>query len=210
MSTWYWESEQSAIRLLAVWALLERSEQALSKSPRTPEDSVQAEGGQLAGWPPAPAPCPDDASERTEAKGELVLLLARECAHKATAEETRRIAELLEYLDRDEEALRWWRWAAERGDEDARGYLDMLCAERQEQESPPKVDSPTSPQLQTTAALFVCEASGASAGSHTFAAVQLALNAAANPELSEEAKQLVREIEEYLQHPDRMTDGRRC
>lgn len=207
MSTWGKENEQSAIRLLAVWALLERSEQALSKSPRTPEDSVQAEGGQLTGWPPAPAPCPDD-REHTEAKGELVLLLARECAHKTTAQETRRIAELLEYLDRDEEAMRWWLWAAERGDEDARDYLEMLSAERQEQENP-SVSSPTSSELENSAALYVWKASGTNAGSHTFAAVQLALSAAVNPGMSEDAKQLVREIEEYLQHPDRMTDGRR-
>ncbi|MFI9248177.1 hypothetical protein ACIGXF_37740 [Streptomyces sp. NPDC053086] len=206
MSTWGKEHQQSAIRLLAVWALLERSEQALSKSPRTPEDSAQAEGGQLAGWPPAPAPCPDD-RELTEAKCELVLLLARECAHETDAQETRRIAELLEYLDRDEEALSWWQWAAERGDEDARDYLEMLHAERQEQESPP--ESPAASGLEKSAALYVWKASGTSTGSHTFAAVQLALSAAANPELSEDAKQLVREIEEYLQHPDRMTDGRR-
>lgn len=208
MSTWYWESEQSTIRLLAVWALLERSEQALSKSPRTREDSAQAEGGQLAGWPPAPAPCPDD-EERTEAKGELVLLLARECAHKITAEETRRIAELLEYLDRDEEALRWWQWAAERGDEDARDYLEMILAERQEREILQGDDASVASKLQSDAALFVCKVSRESTGSHTFAAVQLALNAAANPELSDEAKQLVKEIEDYLRHPDRMTDGRR-
>ncbi|MEU2269606.1 hypothetical protein ABZ568_25045 [Streptomyces olindensis] len=207
MSTWDKEHEQSAIRLLAVWALLERSEQALSKSPRTPEDSAQAEGGQLAGWPPAPAPCPDD-REQTEAKGELVLLLARECTHKTTAQETRRIAELLEYLNREDEALCWWQWAAERGDEDAQDYLEMIHAERQEQENPP-VQSPTPSELENSAALYVWKASGTNAGSHTFAAVQLALSAAANPELSEDAKQLVREIEEYLQHPDRMTDGRR-
>ncbi|MFJ2203551.1 hypothetical protein [Streptomyces violaceusniger] len=208
MSTWGKEHEQSAIRLLAVWTLLERSEQALSKSPRTPEDSAQAEGGQLVGWPPAPAPCPDD-RERTEAKGELVLLLARECAHKTTAQETRRIAEILEYLDRDDEALRWWQWAAERGDEDARDFLEMLHTERQEQENP-SVESPTPSRPEDSAALYVWKSSGTNAGSHTFAAVQLALSAAANnPELSEDAKQLVREIEEYLQHPDRMTDGRR-
>ncbi|MFE6357585.1 hypothetical protein ACFVOO_32555 [Streptomyces rochei] len=206
MSTWDQEHQQSAIRLLAVWALLERSEQALSRSPRTPEDSVQAEGGQPAGWPPAPAPCPDG-REHTEAKSELVLLLARECTHKTTAQETRRIAELLEYLDRDEQALRWWQWAAERGDEDARDYLELLRAERQEQENA-SVESPVSSELDS-AALYVWKASGTNAGSHTFAAVQLALSAAANPELSEDAKQLVREIEEYLQHPDRMTDGRR-
>ncbi|MEU2209686.1 hypothetical protein [Streptomyces hygroscopicus] len=207
MSTWDQEHQQSAIRLLAVWALLERCEQALSKSPRTPEDSVQTEGGQPAGWPPGPAPCPDD-REHTEAKSELVLLLARECAHKTTAQETRRIAELLEYLNRDEEALCWWQWAAERGDEDARDYLELLRAERQEQENPP-VESPAPSELENRAALYVWKASGTNAGSHTFAAVQLALSAAVNPELSEDAKQLVREIEKYLQHPDRMTDGRR-
>ncbi|TKS98695.1 hypothetical protein [Streptomyces lasalocidi] len=207
MSTWGNEHEQSAIRLLAVWALLERSEQALSNGSRTPEDSVQAEGGQLAGWPPAPAPCPDD-REQTEAKGELVLLLARECAHKTTAPETRRIAELLEYLNRDEEAMRWWQWAAERGDEDARDYLEMLHAERYGQENP-SADSPTLEELENSAALYVWKSSETNAGSHTFAAVQLALSAAVNSELSEDAKQLVREIEEYLQHPDRMTDGRR-
>jgi hypothetical protein len=207
MSTWDKEHEQSAIRLLAVWALLERSEQALSKGVRTPEESEQAEGGQLAGWPPAPAPCLDD-REQIEAKGELVLLLARECAQKATAQETRRIAELLEYLDRDEEALRWWLWAAERGDEDARDYLEMLRAERQEQEKS-AVGPLTSSELDKSSALYVWKSSGASSGSRTFAAVQLALSAAANLELSEDAKQLVREIEEYLRHPDRMTDGRR-
>ncbi|WP_159054302.1 MULTISPECIES: hypothetical protein [Streptomyces] len=207
MTTWDRENEQGAIRLLAVWALLERSEQALSESPRTPEDSAQAEGGQLAGWPPAPAECPDD-PDRIEAKGELVLLLARECARKATAQETRRIAELLEYLDRDEESLAWWQWAAERGDADAADYLEMLHAEKQEQENT-SVDSSPPPELEESAALFVWKASGATAGSRTFAAVQMALSAAANPGLSEDAKQLVREIEEYLQHPDRMTDGRR-
>ncbi|MGW4186497.1 hypothetical protein ACWEK2_30540 [Streptomyces albidoflavus] len=207
MSTWGNENEQSAIRLLAVWALLERSEQALSYSPRTSEDSAQAEGGQLSGWSPAPAPCPDD-REQTEARGELVLLLARECAHKTTGQETRRIAELLEYLNRDEEALRWWQWAAERGDEDARDYLEMLHVERQEQENP-SVDSPAPSEMENSAALYVWKSSGTNAGSHTFAAVQLALSAAVNPELSEDAKQLVREIEEYLQRPDRMTDGRR-
>ncbi|MEU1660936.1 hypothetical protein ABZ527_33235 [Streptomyces griseofuscus] len=207
MSTWDKENEQSAIRLLAVWALLERSEQALSKSSRTPEDSAQAEGGQLTGWPPAPAPCPDDRGQ-TEARGELVLLLARECAHKTTAQETRRIAELLEYLDRDEQALRWWKWAAERGDEDSRDYLELLHTERQEQENS-SAESPATSALENSAALYVWKTSGTNTGSHTFAAVQLALSAANNPELSEDAKQLVREIEEYLQHPDRMTDGRR-
>ncbi|MFF5638121.1 hypothetical protein [Streptomyces sp. NPDC012825] len=207
MSTWDKEHEQNVIRLLAVWALLERSEQALSTSPRTPEDSVQAEEGQPSGWPPPPAPCPDD-REQTEAKSELVLLLARECSHTATAQETRRIAELLEYLNRDDEAFPWWQLAAERGDEDAQDYLELIHAERQEQDNQP-VESPSSPVLEGSSALYVWKASDTSAGSCTFAAVQLALSAASGTEMSEDAKRLVREIEEYLQHPDRMTDGRR-
>jgi hypothetical protein len=207
MSIWDDEDVQSAIRLLAAWVLLERSEQALSKSPRTPVDSAQAEGGQLAGWPPALAECPDG-PERIGAKGELVILLARECEQKATAQETRRIAELMEYLDRDEEALTWWQWAAERGDEDAADYLEMLRAERLEKENPSD-ESPAPSEPEENAAMLVWKASTTATGSHTFAAVQLALSAATNPWLSEDAKQLVREIEEYLQHPDRMTDGKR-
>ncbi|MGW5679513.1 hypothetical protein ACWEV4_31300, partial [Streptomyces sp. NPDC003860] len=55
MSTWDKGNEQSAIRLLAVWTLLERAEQALSKSTRTSEDSAKAEGAQIvagyfSGW----------------------------------------------------------------------------------------------------------------------------------------------------------------
>ncbi|MFD6381254.1 hypothetical protein ACFWFS_30445 [Streptomyces albidoflavus] len=84
----------------------------------------------------------------------------------------------------------------------------MLHVERQEQENP-SVDSPAPSAMENSAALYVWKSSGTNAGSHTFAAVQLALSAAVNPELSEDAKQLVREIEEYLQRPDRMTDGRR-
>ncbi|MEU7154588.1 hypothetical protein AB0B79_06335 [Streptomyces sp. NPDC039022] len=208
MSAWDENDKHSAIRLLAVWVLLERSEQALSKRPWMPADSEQAEGGQLAGWPPAPAPCPDD-SERIEAKRELLLLLACECEQKVTAQETRRIAELLEYLDRDEDALIWWQKAAARGDEDARDYLDLLYAETLEAERS-ATGLPEPPTLDDeNAALYVWKVNGVAAGSSSFAAMQLALSAAGNPETSDGAKRLVREIEEYLQHPDRMTDGRR-
>lgn len=37
--------EHGPIRLLALWLLLEASEQAVSKGPRIGEDLVQAEGG---------------------------------------------------------------------------------------------------------------------------------------------------------------------
>ncbi|MFE1518279.1 hypothetical protein ACFW9I_15835 [[Kitasatospora] papulosa] len=209
MNFWDEVDEQGAIRLLAAWVLLERSEQALSKSSRTPEDSVQAEGGQLAGWPPAPAlPCPET-PEQTEAKCDLVLLLARECEQKTTAQETRRIAELLEYLDCPGDAFSWWKLAARRGDEDARDYVEILHADAQEKERTPTGLSASSGRDEESASLFVSRACSMSPGSDAFAAVRLALNAASSKGVSEEAKKLVRDIESYMRHPDRMTDGRR-
>ncbi|SCD41481.1 hypothetical protein GA0115250_10648 [Streptomyces sp. BvitLS-983] len=57
LSAWtHQPEERGAIRLLALWLLLEGSEQAVSRSSRIGEDSVQAEGGQPSGWPPAPPP----------------------------------------------------------------------------------------------------------------------------------------------------------
>ncbi|MEU8717926.1 hypothetical protein [Streptomyces sp. NPDC048663] len=202
------EADENTIRLIAGWVLLVRSEQVLSKGSRTPEDSVQAEGGQLAGWPPAPAPCPDT-DEETAAKSELVLLLARECEQKSTPQETRRIAELLEYLDRPEDAVSWWQRAAARGDEDAQDYLDILHTGMQEAENVPAAFPASPPHAGENAATLAWKDAGMPGGSDTLAAVQLALSAAASPDVSEEAKRLVKEIEEYLQHPDRMTDGRR-
>lgn len=205
--------ERSAIRLLAIWLLLEGSERAFSMSSRTPGDSAQAEGGQSAGWPPAPGPRPPATGghqhQRIEAIKELATLLRRECSQRATAEETRRIAELLEYLDRDEEALTWWKKAASKGDDDARDYLDIL---RTEAEGGNRMNSdPPGDQEKKSdfLAAFVQKANGTVAGLDTFAAVQIALNSAIGPEVSEAAKQLVGEIEKYLTHPDRMTDGRR-
>ncbi|MGW5679264.1 hypothetical protein ACWEV4_29995 [Streptomyces sp. NPDC003860] len=84
----------------------------------------------------------------------------------------------------------------------------MLHAEKQEQRGP-LVESSKISELEKSAALYVWKISGQTDASRTFAAVQLALSAAVNPELSEDTKKLVREIEEYLRHPDRMTDGRR-
>ncbi|MFD8731624.1 MULTISPECIES: hypothetical protein [unclassified Streptomyces] len=208
MNFWDEVDEQSAIRLLAVWVLLERSEQALSKSPRTPEDSEQAEGGQLAGWPPAPAPRPDT-PENNQAKRELIVLLVREYKKNATAPETRRIAELLEYLDRPEEAFPWWERAAGRGDEDAKDYLEILRAEMQEKGKHPAGLSESLQRDGESASSFVWRACSKSPGSDAITAVRVALNAASSTDVSEEAKNLVRDIEMYMRHPDRMTDGRR-
>ncbi|MFE1479220.1 hypothetical protein ACFW6N_35970 [Streptomyces cyaneofuscatus] len=208
MNFWDEVDEQGAIRLLAVWVLLERSEQALSKSSRTPEDSEQAEGGQLAGWPPAPAPRPDT-PESTEAKRELVGLLVREWAKKNTAPETRRIAELLEYLDRPEEAFSWWELAARRGDEDAKDYLEILRAEMQAEERNPAGLSELPKSEGESASSFVWRACFMSSDSDAITAVRVALSAASSSDVSEEAEKLVRDIEMYMRHPDRMTDGRR-
>nr|WSW64611.1 hypothetical protein OG513_39440 [Streptomyces sp. NBC_00998] len=206
MSDWSMSDERSAIRLLAVWLLLERSEQALSKGPRTPGDPAPVEGGQLPGWPPAPHPCPDS-WERGTLLRELAILLGREFNGKARASDTRRIAELLELFGRDDWALSWWQKAAEGGDEDARDYLEILREEAAETVSPPS-DPPGDPTfLGDSAAFVVWKASSMAAGSDTFAAVQVALQAATRPH--QDAERLVEQVEEYLRHPDRMTDGRR-
>ncbi|WP_431985237.1 hypothetical protein [Streptomyces qinglanensis] len=53
----------------------------------------------------------------------------------AAAQETRRVAEVLEFLDRDDEARSWWEKAALKGDEDARDYLYVVDSEQQEERS---------------------------------------------------------------------------
>ncbi|MGW5346052.1 hypothetical protein [Streptomyces sp. NPDC004050] len=200
-------NERTAMRLLAVWLLLERSEQALSKSPRTAGDSASVEGGQLAGWPPAPHPCPESRQQSTPLR-ELAVLLVREFNGKADASDTRRIAELLEFHGKDDWAVSWWERAAAKGDADAQDYLEVL---RDDAEGTHLllVNPPETSRLSEDAAQFVWEASGMTAGTDTATAMQLALKAAACPHPGKDADRLVGEIEEYLRDPDRMTDGRR-
>ncbi|MFC8918305.1 hypothetical protein ACFT5C_21285 [Streptomyces sp. NPDC057116] len=202
MSIWDETNERSAIRLLAGWILLERSEQVLSKGPRTPGDPAQAEGGQSAGWPPAPALCPQHASRRQhDTIRELSRLLKWESERKATAKDTRRIAEVLEYLNRDEEALFWWKKAATRGDEDAQDYLEILNAESAgNSQMRSDLREEEDRQLRFLS-LFVLDCM--SARRDALAAMRIALRAA-----PKEASGLVEEIEQFLA-PDRMTDGRR-
>ncbi|WP_329163127.1 hypothetical protein OHA63_37915 [Streptomyces anulatus] len=134
LSAWtHQPEERGAIRLLALWLLLEGSEQAFSKGSRINEGSVQAEGGQPSGWPPAP-PCLEDGdgNHRIGVVRELRNLLKKEIDDSATPQETRRVAEILELLGRDNVARSWWEKAAIKGDEDAQDYLHILDAEREE------------------------------------------------------------------------------
>lgn len=57
LSDWtHQPEERGTIRLLALWLLLEGSEQAISKGSRITEDPVQAEGASLRAGP-RPPPC---------------------------------------------------------------------------------------------------------------------------------------------------------
>lgn len=119
LSAWtHHPEERGAIRLLALWLLLEGSEQAVSKGSRIGENPVQAEGGQPSGWPPAPAPCPESpgsGNRRLGVRRELHSLLRKEIDDSATSQDTRRVAEILEFLDRDDEARSWWEKSSSQG-----------------------------------------------------------------------------------------------
>lgn len=75
--------------------------------------------------------------------------------------------------------------------------------------SPPADPPGDATLLGENAAFVVLKAASMAAGSDAFTAVQVALQAAACPHSGKDAERLVEEIEEYLRHPDRMTDGRR-
>ncbi|MGW5906580.1 hypothetical protein ACWFQ6_33090 [Streptomyces althioticus] len=204
--------EHGPIRILAQWLLLEASEQAISKGPRIGEDPVQAEGGQPAGWPPASAPCPNlaaDGHHRTQAIRELCTLLKKETQDTATPRQTRRIAEILELLDRDSMALEWWGRAARRGDKDAQDYLEIVhaesenlpaCREWKEREYliarsfTSLVSDLACPSIDPCAAADQVEPEPGETGL----------------DLAEGTQALVREIESFLAHLDHTTDGPRC
>lgn len=204
--------EHGPIRLLALWLLLEASEQAVSKGPRIGEDPVQAEGGQRAGWPPAPAPCLNPAADghhRTQAIRELCTLLKKELHDSATPRQTRRIAEILELLDRESMALEWWGRAARRGNKDAQDYLEILhaesenlpaCREWKERGCLPArsftslVSDLACPSIDPRATADQVEPEPGGTGL----------------DLAEGTQALVREIESFLAHLDHTTDGPRC
>ncbi|MER8003978.1 hypothetical protein [Streptomyces sp. NPDC095613] len=200
--------ERGTIRLLALWLLLEGSEQAFSKSSRIGEDSVQAEGGQSSGWPPAPAPCLEnrDGNHRIGVVRELRTLLKKEIDDSATPQETRRVAEILEFLDRNNVARSWWERAALKGDEDARDYLHILDAE----EGLSACCGPGKEQAEESFTSFVSGFVCRSAGIRVAVdRIDWALGEA-GVGLSEATQALVREIEDFLAHLDHTTGGPRC
>ncbi|HEY8983290.1 MAG TPA: hypothetical protein VIU15_27390 [Streptomyces sp.] len=205
---------QDAIRLLALRFLVEGAERALTRGLRTGEESVQAEGGRPSGRPPAPVPCLEDLFGQyfvPEIHGELVALLAKDYRRSATPQETRRTAELLEFMDREKEARPWWEKAARRGDRDAQDYVEILNAEEIEVEWV-KVSSPHSElgdmftpvifPLSSHASEFKRLLSGASSCSIWHIG-------SLPPQLPGLEHQLVRDIEEFLAGLGPITDGRR-
>ncbi|WP_221361063.1 hypothetical protein [Streptomyces beigongshangae] len=210
LSAWTHQPEgRGTIRLLALWLLLEGSEQAFSKGSRISEDPVQAEGGQPSGWPPAPALClEENGNHRAGVVRELHALLKKEIDDSATPQETRRVAEILEFLDRDNVARSWWERAALKGDEDARDYLHILDVESEEKLSACSrhATERTEESFMSFVSSFVCRSAGIRVAADR---VDWALGEA-GVGLSETTQALVREIEDFLAHLDHTTGGPRC
>ncbi len=213
-------------RRFAVLLLTDRAHQALHAGPRMSGDPAQAEGGQLIGWPPAPAghtvpdstPATDlgpaDPGDRRNALHTLASLLLKVASYSATPADVREIAELWEYLDRDDEALPWWVKAAEMGDEDAQGYLEILLEGRQqnredEMVSPRAVNqgcwvdlcAPPNVIVQVDLVCALPDSPGRRPLSPQVVDIRSASVEAA-------VERMVREIETFRAHPDQMTDGR--
>ncbi|MEU0650395.1 hypothetical protein [Streptomyces umbrinus] len=216
LPTWpHQPKEHETIRLLALWVLLEGSEQAVSKNPRIGEDSAKAEGGQPTGWPPAPAPCLRYVTQESHRVGlinELRTLLTKELDDCARPQETRRVAEILELMNWDSEARTWWQKAASRGDEDARDYLEILEAEQYEQLSACAEGNGRGTYIAGTVTSLLSDSDFAcqqidpreAAGK-----VESAL-AEAGRDLPDGTQALIREIEDFLTHLDPTTGGPRC
>ncbi|GLW19876.1 hypothetical protein Stsp01_66190 [Streptomyces sp. NBRC 13847] len=208
LSAWtHHPEERGAIRLLALWLLLEGSEQAVSKGSRIGENPVQAEGGQPSGWPPAPAPCPETSgsgNHRLGVRRELHSLLKKEIDDSATPQETRRVAEILEFLDRDDEARRWWKKAALKGDQDALDYLHVLDAENEENLSACSLRGEQADEVfRSFVSAFACPP----------LLIADRLDSAlgeAGVRMPDGSQNLVREIEDFLTHLDHTTGGPRC
>ncbi|MFF1350769.1 hypothetical protein ACFVZJ_33190 [Streptomyces sp. NPDC058322] len=201
--------ERGAIRILAAHLLLEGCEQAVSKGPRIGEDPVQAEGGQLSGWPPAPAACPEncrDENHRESAFRELRALLKKESDDSATPQETRRVAEVLEFLDMDDEARQWWEKAAFKGDEDARDYLAVLDTERESEASP--CSGQGREQADQGFVTIVGEVEAATIASCVTA--EKGHYGRPGDQRPADPGNLMREIEHFLTHLDPTTGGPRC
>ncbi|MBY8345798.1 hypothetical protein LXH13_39590 [Streptomyces spinosirectus] len=212
LPTWpHQPKEYATIRLLALWVLLDGSEQAVSKSPRIGEDSVQAEGGQPTGRPPAPAICLPysiDGNHRVGALNELRILLKKELNDCARPQETRRVAEILELMEWDTEARTWWQKAADKGDEDAQDYLEVLDAEQKNELLTCQEEQGKGYFVGTVTSLmgdsdFACSRKAAGR-------VESALAEAGLDLPDGKAQALIREIEDFLGRLDPTTGGPRC
>ncbi|MFF7852111.1 hypothetical protein ACFZDF_31640 [Streptomyces sp. NPDC007910] len=208
LSAWtHHPEERGAIRLLALWLLLEGAEQAVSKGSRIGENPVQAEGGQPSGWPPAPAPCPETSgsgNHRLGVRRELHSLLKKELDDSATPQETRRVAEILEFLDRDDEARSWWKRAALKGDQDALDYLHVLDVENEENLSACSLGGEQADEaFRSFVSAFACP-------SLLLADRLDSALGEAGVRMPEGSQNLVREVEDFLTRLDHTTGGPRC
>lgn len=208
LSAWtHHPEERGAIRLLALWLLLEGAEQAVSMGSRIGENPVQAEGGQPSGWPPAPAPCPESSgsgNHRLGVRRELHSLLKKEIDDSATPQETRRVAEILEFLDRDDEARSWWKRAALKGDQDALDYLHVLDVESEENLSACSLGGEQADEaFRSFVSAFACP-------SLLLADRLDSALGEAGVRMSEGSQNLVREVEDFLTRLDHTTGGPRC
>ncbi|MGP4004620.1 hypothetical protein [Streptomyces sp. 8N706] len=197
-------------RILAVLILLDRLYQVLKGFGRTAEVSNQV-GGRPSGRPPAGGECPDgtsgagDSQDTPFARGgpaveELALLLCRWKASTSTGRTARRIAELWEYLDEVGSAYRWWQVAAAMGDSDAQEYLEVLHGEVQHGTDWLAVVNiaDVGPPCSWSEWTCLSDAARSACGGLVAPAVEEA-----------EVRQMVRQIEDYLTHPDQVANGGR-
>jgi hypothetical protein len=136
---------------------------------------------------------------------ELHSLLKKEIDDSATPQETRRVAEILEFLDRDDEARSWWEKAAFKGDQDALDYLHVLDAEGEEKLSAccGREREPVDEAFRSFVSAFACPP----------LLIADRLDSAlgeAGVRMPEGSQNLVREIEDFLTHLDHTTGGPRC
>jgi len=217
VNSWDRPETYSTSRLIAALWLLNQADEALTETHRTPGDSALAEGGRPVGRPPAPA-LHQDHGDSTEALLELGDLFSRR--GQESGADVRRMAELCELLDQDELAHAFWERAAEMGDEDAQGYLEVL-EEEEKENLPGEGTSTTSLEALLCHLLVELRRAGKGDTSPPFQAIEFRFmlkgeldrhagnQAIRDLTLTTLAHQMIEEIEDYIANPDRITDGGR-
>ncbi|MEU2674675.1 hypothetical protein ABZ622_38735 [Streptomyces sp. NPDC007164] len=214
MSTWDLRDEH---RLLAVLTLLDRLYQAQQGPTRTAEVSDQVrDGDRPSGRPPAGGVCPDTTCARTRHPSvirELAQLLCQQ-SKQPTGSRARRIAELWEVLDETSQAYSWWQTAADLGDVDAQDYLEVLHDEVEDSPRPSWQCSAgqslhTQPASELLALLQEAQGMRPLRSVLVNPAELAALLQEASPSRESQVELMMREIEEYLEHPEHvMNQGR--